>query len=84
MAAATVLCTPEKLMPVDTAVTIGATYVIPISTSNLHDMEYIAAIRRLRSASRRSQSAKNYQSYQAEIEAPKQLVRKRTVVGMRT
>jgi hypothetical protein len=61
----------EKPMLTETTAYSGATYILPISASNLHDMEYIAAIRRLRSASRRSQSAKNYQSYQAEIEAPK-------------
>ena len=62
--------------------TATPTYVVPISLSNLHDMEYNAIIRQLKSAGspRRSQSAKNYQTYQAELEG-RTLSRKATLVG---
>lgn len=62
------------------------TYVVPITVSNLHDMEYNAIIRRIKAAGspRRSQSAKNYQAYLAELETPKTLSRKSTLVGFST
>ena len=69
-----------EFVKMDTTTT--PTYVVPISLSNLHDMEYNAIIRQLKSAGspRRSQSAKNYQTYQAELEG-RTLSRKATLVG---
>lgn len=48
-------------------VVVEKIYALPISSSKLYDIEYISAMRLIKSVKRRSQSEKSYQRYLTEI-----------------
>lgn len=48
-------------------VAVEKVYTLPISSSKLYDIEYITALRLIKTVKRRSQSEKSYQRYLTEI-----------------